>query len=130
MQKITTAESLRKSILVLELRQIEEGKLLLEQAKVTYESLRPLNFLRKMFGQIATPSSLRENLIQSATGLISGYVSRKVFIRSSRNPVMRLAGILVQYGVTNFVANNADTISTLGHYYADKFLSFFHKPKQ
>ena len=120
MQKITAAEALKKSISVLERRQMEEGILIMDQFKVTLDSLKPINILRKIIGNIAEPSDLKDNLIQTVTGLISGYVSRKVLVRSSKNPILRLAGILVQYGVTNFVSRNSDTIKALGLYYVNK----------
>lgn len=100
MQKITAAEALKKSISELERRQMEEGILIMDQFKVTLDSLKPVNILRKIIGNIAEPSDLKDNLIQTVTGLISGYVSRKVLVRSSKNPLLRLAGIFVQYGVT------------------------------
>src|SRR5665648_1202995 len=114
MQKILAAEALKKSIQVTERRQMEEGKLLREQFTDTFESLKPINVLRKMLTDIAEPSALKETLIQTVTGLMSGYISRKLFVRSSKNPLLRLAGVLVQYGVTNFVAKNSDSIKALG----------------
>jgi hypothetical protein len=120
MQKTIAAEALRKSISVLELRQIEEGKLLREQFTVTTESLKPINILRKMFVDIAEPSELKDSLLQTITGLISGYLSRKMLVRSSKNPLIRLAGIFVQYGVTNFVSRNSDSIKAIGLYYINK----------
>jgi len=123
MQKIIAAEALKKSIEVIERRQMEEGKLLMEQFTVTFESLKPINVLRKMLTDIAEPSALKETLIQTVTGLMSGYISRKLFVRSSKNPLLRLAGVLVQYGVTNFVAKNSDSIKALGLYYFNKLSS-------
>ncbi|NEW80910.1 MAG: hypothetical protein GZ094_00870 [Mariniphaga sp.] len=124
MQKITAAEALKKSISVLECRQMEEGILLKDQFKDTFDSLRPVNILRKMIGDIATPSDLKDNLIETVTGLISGYVSRKILVRSSKNPLLRLAGIFVQYEVTNFVSKNSDTIKALGLHYINKLTNF------
>lgn len=127
MQKITAAEALKKSISVIERRQMEEGILLRDQFKVTFDSLKPVNVLRKMIGDIAAPSDLKDNLIQTVTGLISGYVSRKMLVRSSKNPLLRLAGIFVQYEVTNFVSKNSDTIKSLGLYYINKFSNRIRK---
>jgi hypothetical protein len=120
MQKTIAAETLRKSISVLERRQIEEGKILREQFTVTFESLKPINMIRKMIGDIAEPSELKDNLLQTITGLISGYISRKMLVRSSKNPLLRFTGIIVQYAVTNFVSRNSDSIKALGLYYFNK----------
>lgn len=120
MQKLTAAEMLKKSISVLECRQLEEGDLLMEQLKATFESLKPMNILRKMFNDITAPSELKDNLVQTAAGLLSGYISSKLLVRSSRNPLLRLAGVVVQYGVTNFISRNSDTIKAISLYYINK----------
>lgn len=114
MQKITAAETLKQSILVLECKQIEDRKLLADQFSAAYESLKPINVLRKMIKEIASPSKLKDDLIQTGIGLISGYLSRKMLVRSSKNPFLRLAGIFVQSGVMNFVANNSTSIKAMG----------------
>ena len=123
MQKIKAAESLKKLIEVIERRQMEEGRLLKEQFTITFESLKPVNVLRKMLTDIAQPSALKETLLQNVTGLISGYISRKLLVRSSKNPLLRLGGVLLQYGVTNFVAKNSGSIKAIGLYYINKLSS-------
>jgi hypothetical protein len=120
MQKITGAESLKVSILLLEHRQTEDKKLLKEQFAITLENLKPINFLRKVFKDMTTPSDLRDDVIQTVAALISGYLSRKILVRSSRNPILRLTGMFVQYSVTKFVTKNAETLETLGLYFYKK----------
>jgi len=127
MQKVSATDTLRKTILMLEIRQIEEGKLLSEQFKATYESVKPLNILRKMIGEITEPSALKDNLVQSAVGLVSGYVSRKMLVGSSKNPILRLAGIIAQFGVTTLVANNSALIEAKGIQYLNRFADFCRK---
>jgi hypothetical protein len=116
MQKITAAESLKASILLLESRQIENGKLLKEQFPIVLDSLRPINLLRKVIKELITPSDLKDDVIQTVVALISGYLSRKILVRSSGNPLFRLGGIVVQYSITRFFTKNAATIEALGRY--------------
>jgi hypothetical protein len=120
MQKVTAAQAVKKSISVLERRQKEEGKLLMQQFTITFESLKPLNVLRKIISDISEPSELKENLIQTTAGLVTGYISRKLLVRSSKNPFLRMAGVYLQYAVTNFVSKHSDSIKALGAYYIDK----------
>lgn len=129
MQKVTPEEALKKHILMLERRQYEEGKLLSEQFSIAYESMKPINVLRKMFNEIASPSKSKDDLIQAGTSLLSGYISRKMLVRSSKNPLLRLAGVLVQYGVTNFVSKNSESIEALSLYFIDKLTSIFRNHK-
>ena len=120
MQKLTAAQTLKSSILVLEQRQIAEGKLLRDQFTVTFESLKPVNVLRKVINDLTHPSDLKDDVLQTATSLISGYLSRKLLVRSSKNPILRLAGLFVQYGVTSFVAMNSSAIKSMGLRFINK----------
>jgi len=130
MQKIRPAETLKRSILLLEQRQIKEGELLREQFTVTYESLKPVNVLRKAISEMNGPSDLKDDLVQTVAGLISGYVSRKILIRSSKNPVLRMAGLFIQYGVTRFITRNSSSIKSIGLYLINKFTGHLQDNKR
>jgi hypothetical protein len=129
MQKVTASEAVKKSISMLERRQTEEGKLLRQQFRSTFESLKPLNVLRKIISDISEPSDLRENLIQTTAGLITGYISRKLLVRSSKNPLLRICGVYLQYAVTNFVSKHSDSIKALGAYYINKLSKSYRYEK-
>lgn len=125
MQKRSAAIVLKESILVLERRQLEEEKLLREQFSVAYESFKPLNVLKRVINEIATPSEFKDNLVETVSGLVSGYVSRKLLVRSSTNPVLRFAGLALQYGVTNFVTKNAETLQAVSMHFINKLTDKF-----
>jgi len=110
MQKITSVKILRAAIVNLENQQSEQGLRLKEQFTITYESLKPFNVLRKALIDVFTPVELKQGLIETAAGLLSGYLSRILVVRNSKNPVLRLAGVFVQYGVTNVITKNSDAI--------------------
>jgi hypothetical protein len=110
MQNVTSSNELKKAIFALQQRQIEEEKLFRKQLLITYESLKPINVLRNVIHELTTPSELKDGLIQTSASLIAGYLSRKIVVRSSNNPLLRFAGILVEYGVTNFVSNHSEVL--------------------
>jgi len=110
MQKITTAEALRVAIIKLETRQLSEEKLLKDQFYITYVSLKPVNVLRTAINEFLTLSDLKEPLIETTAGIITGYLSRILIIRNSKNPFIRLAGIFAQYGITNLISKNSSKI--------------------
>ncbi len=113
MLKMNATEALRLSILVLEQKQFAEAKFLQEQLSITYENLKPINFLRNAINEITRPASLKDNLIQLALGLFTNYLSRKMLVKSSTNPLIRIAGIFVQHSLTKLVANNSTTIKNV-----------------
>jgi len=121
MQKLTAAETLKSSILVLQQRQVAEGKLLMDQFSDTFESIKPVNILRKVINDMTHTSDLKDDVLQTVAGLVSGYLSRKLLVRSSKNPILRLAGLFVQYGVTTLVAKNSSAIKSVGLHLLNKF---------
>jgi hypothetical protein len=86
--------------------------------------------LRSAIKSLGTSPELKETMIESASGLVTGYVSRKLLVRSSKNPLIRLAGLFVQYGVTNFVNNNSSAIKRTGLQLIDKLADIFMIKKE
>lgn len=117
MQNTTPTEALRRAIIALEQRKIEDARVFREQFSVTYESLKPVNVLKNIIQDLTSPSELKESLLQTTSTLFAGYVSRKIVVRSSKNPFLRLAGILVEFGVINFVSNHSETIKSVANHF-------------
>lgn len=129
-QKISRARELKKSIEILKQKQYEEEKLLHTQLIVVYESIKPYNVLISAIKSLGTYPELKDGLIESASGLVTGYLSRKLLVRSSKNPLIRLVGLFVQYGVKNFVNNNSVAIKRTGLQLIDKFVDIFLTKKE
>lgn len=112
METINNASELKKAIQLLEIKQKEEGLVLKEQCKVTYESLKPINLLKTTLKDLITPD-LTGTLINSSLSLAAGYVSKKAVIGSTHNPLKQLLGTVLQMGVTSLVSKNTDGIKSL-----------------
>ena len=110
MPKITSVKSLKRAIIALEHRQVAEELLLNEQLAATYESLKPINVLRKAINELLTITELKEPILETITGLITGYLTRILITRNSRNPLRRIVGLFLQYGVTNIITKNSKAI--------------------
>lgn len=128
MQKITSVKELQAAIISLEKRQSEEGRLLKEQFSITYESLKPFNVLRKAIIDIFKPIELKQGILDTSAGILSGYLSRALVVRNSKNPFLRLAGMFIQYGVTNVITKNSDTIMKVASAFIEKLMR--HSPKE
>ncbi|MCC6372384.1 MAG: hypothetical protein IT236_15375 [Bacteroidia bacterium] len=83
--------------------------LLKEEAKKTYESLRPVNLLKKSITELGTPD-FKNNALNAGISLLAGYASKKAIVGASHNPLKQLMGTLLQVVVTKLVSKNADTI--------------------
>jgi hypothetical protein len=114
MQNITSKAELKDAIQLLEAERTLKGTLLKEQFYLTYESFKPVNLLTNTLSDVAKSPFLVENLLGIAMGLATGYLSKKVFIGVSGNKFKRLIGTILQFGITNVVAQNSDTIKSFG----------------
>ena len=124
MQNITSIATLKNSILLLEAEQNIKEQLLKDQLFLTYESLKPVNLIRHTLKEISSSPYLIDNISGSAMGLLSGFLSRKIFVGTSGNLIKKLVGSVLQFGVTNIVAQNSDMIKSVGQ---NVLQHFFHK---
>ena len=118
--KRKSSEDLKIAIALLELKRNEERVALKEQFSKVTDNLKPVNILKRSIHEIAGSFDLKDQLIHTGAGLIAGYLTRKVVVRSSTNPFVRLAAVALQYGVTNYISKNTGTIS-------NKVLILFNK---
>ena len=115
MQAINTIAGLKESILLLEVEQSIKGQLLKDQLFITYESLKPVNLLKYTLREISSSPNVIDNLSGTAMGLIGGYLSKKIIVGSSGNIVRKLIGSILQFGISNVVAQNSDLIKSFGY---------------
>lgn len=114
---------LQDAIELLEDEQAFKRELLKEQLNITFESLKPLNLIRNAFKDITSLPNLSENVLGSAIGLTSGYLSKKIFIGTSGNIIRKLIGLVLQFGITNIVSRHPEAIRSFGQFILEHFFS-------
>jgi len=122
MQNRSSTAVLKDTIQLLETEQKIEGRLLKEQFYLTYESLKPVNLLRSSIRDVASSPHLIDNIIGTAVGLATGYLSKKIVIGTSGNIIRKFFGLLMQLGVTNTIAQHPDSIKSIGQFIYEHFL--------
>ena len=122
MTKPTPKELLHESIRQLEIRQAEEGEQLKAQLRATYESMKFVNLVKSSLKDLTDSVEIKNNLFETIVSIVTGYLTKKLMISSSSNPFKKILGVLIQLGVTNLVAKNAETIRTYITELIDKFL--------
>ena len=116
MGNITSTAELKNAIQLLEVEQSISGQQLKEQFYLTYESFKPVSLIRDTLNDIATSPYLVDNLIGTAMGLITGYLSKKIAVGASGSVFRKLIGTALQFGVTNLVAQHADSIKSIAQF--------------
>jgi hypothetical protein len=109
MKKINQTEILKETILLMKMKQAEELVQLKDQYHYTIESLKPLNLIKNAFGLMATSPEIKGNILSNIIGISTGYLTKKVLLGSTHNPIKRILGTLLQFVITNVVTKHSDT---------------------
>ena len=114
MQNITSTVELKCAIQSLEVDQAVKGQLLKEQFYVIYESLRPANLLKYTLRDITSSPYLIDNILSTGMGIASGFLTNKIFVGRSGSIIRNLLGTILQFGVTNVVAQHPAAVKSIG----------------
>jgi len=113
---------LEERIIFLEDCQSREIVLLKEQAHTTYESFKPINLLKNTLEEFTYQPDLKEIILKGMAGVTTGYLSKKIFVGTSNNPIKKLTGMLFQVAVTTLVAGNSDKLKAIGEVFLKHLL--------
>lgn len=114
METVKSIAELKNAIQILEFEQTFKEQQLKEQLQITYESLKPVNLIRSALQEVTSLPYLTDNILGATVGLASGYLTKKIAVGRSGNIIRKLFGIMLQFGVTNLVAQNPETIKSIG----------------
>ncbi|MDI6033453.1 hypothetical protein QLS91_10245 [Flavobacterium sp. LB2P84] len=109
MKKINQTEILKETILLMKMKQAEELVQLKDQYHYTIESLKPLNLIKNAFGLMATSPEIKGNILSNIVGMTTGYLTKKVLLGSTHNPIKRILGTVLQFVITNVVTKHSET---------------------
>ena len=123
MGNISSAGELKESIRKLEQEQAIKGELLKEQFFTTYDSFSVISLIKNSLKKTASSPDLVGDVLGTALGLATGFVSKKIFIGSSGNVIRKLAGSALQLGVISFVSKHSREVKSLGHFLIKQFFS-------
>jgi hypothetical protein len=122
MQNITSVAELKNAIQLLEVEQNLKGKILKEQFYLVYENFKPINLLTGTLKDIVKSPYIIDNILGTVMGLATGYLSKKIFIGASGNKIKKIIGSILQFGITNVITQNSDSIKTFGRSLFQHFL--------
>ena len=108
------SDTLDEMIMVLEKKQARQLQLLKEDLLVTYENLQPLNMIKNAFTSVQSSPDLKSTLINNIIGIGTGFISKKLLIGATHNPVKKLFGTLLEFAVASFVSKHPDGIKAAG----------------
>ena len=81
-----------------------------ETFRDSLEDLKPVNLIKKTITKLTGETDIRKGFLDSLIGLTAGYLSEKIIVGKSHNPIKKLLGAILQVGVTGIVSKNAGGI--------------------
>jgi xanthosine utilization system XapX-like protein len=123
MENRYTAESLKVAIKALEIKQTEDRQQLREQLLITYENLKPINILKNIVKDIYSSENYTRDLLEIVAGMASGFVSKKLVVRNSKDPILKLVGLAIQFGMTTLVSKKYNVIKDSVMNFINQFLN-------
>jgi hypothetical protein len=122
MQGITSVAGLKNAIQLLEVERAENGQLLKEQFYHIYESFKPVNLLKNTLKNITSSPYLIDGILGTTIGLAIIYLVKKKGASASGKLFRKLIVPVLQFGVTNVVAQHSETIKSFGQAILQHFL--------
>jgi hypothetical protein len=114
MENISSTAELQDAIKLLEAEQAFKLILMETHFRKAYESIKPINLIGNILNEVTTSPFLTNNVIDTAIGLTAGYISRKAVVKETDGILRKLFGVVLQFGVTNLVAQNPERIKSSG----------------
>ena len=116
MKKRSYKNELQDAIQLLEVEQSVKLQLMKSQFHQITENLHPANLIQNTLKEISSSPYLVDNILSGGVGLATGYLSKKVLIGRSNNIFKRVLGNVLQFGITNLIAQNPKAIWSIGQY--------------
>ena len=113
MKKSDYCKAFEESILAKEAELELEGRLLKVHFKQTYESLKPINLIKNTFKQAISSPEIKDNITNTVLGMATGFISKKLVVGNTHNPLTNILGKVIEAVVTNKVINNAGEIKAI-----------------
>lgn len=104
--RATLLELIRLKELELDL----QGQLLKTHYKEAADSLRPSKLLNTAYKDITQSDEIKDKVLGLGLGLAAGFVSKKIITAGGNNPLIKLAGNVVQLIVSSVVSGKSDKI--------------------
>jgi hypothetical protein len=110
MNKPTNLIELKAAIIILEVKQKSDALKLKEQCLLTYEQFKPLNLIKNTFHDLVKAPEFQGDLLDTSLSIATGYISKKMVIGNTHNPLKKALGLILQIAVTKIVSNHAEEI--------------------
>jgi uncharacterized protein (UPF0335 family) len=113
METIACADDLKCTIEKLEKQRKEEGQQIKEVFQDIKSNLSPANIVKNTIQEVKEIPNLKKDVVKAALGLTVGFLAKKVLIRSSLNPLRRIAGNALEVMIAGYITKHPQKFRSL-----------------
>lgn len=121
MKSPSAADLLSIEIAKLEKKQEVELLELKQSLREKYESLKPINIIKRTFSQLTSSADVKSSIVSEIAGITAGALSSKLLFGKSRNPLKVIGGLLFQFLIATYVSKQEISIDKI----TEKLSNFF-----
>lgn len=121
MAETNKAKVLHEALELLRARQAQELTTIKTQFELTHQYFVPSQFFKNILQEVVTKPNIKNDLMDLIIGLIMGYLSKKMVIGSTRNPIKKVFGWVLEFVIANFTAKHTQAIKSIGGYVIKRF---------
>jgi hypothetical protein len=113
MKKLNQNELLDQRIALLTAQHKQELIEIKEQFRLVQESISPSNIIQEGLQGVYETVTNKNHLLPTMLSIVGGYISKKVIVGSSSNPIKKVLGTVLQFVVTNYLTkvSSNETVS-------------------
>ena len=123
MKKINETDSLHELIVATEQQRTRDLASLKEGLHEVYENIKPVNFIKKFFHDVATSPDLKTDIVGNAIAIGAGFLSKKLVSGSASIPFRKILGTVAGFAMTNLVSKHSGDIASVGNHLLKRFIS-------
>lgn len=126
MKNKNATDTLNEMIIVQRMIYDNDLQQLKNQFDVAYESVKPLNLVKNLFHEVTASPEIKNDLLSTIIGFGAGFISKKLLLGSTHNPIKKVLGTLFEFAVANMASKHSEGIKSIGE---NIFKRFFNKNK-
>ncbi len=115
MSPILTEADLAHAIEQAEQKHKKDGVLLVEEFNQVLRNLQPADVLKNIFTEITSSGELKDNIVNTSAGMAAGYAAKMLVAGKSPGLVRKIVSNSLQFGISNVVSGNPETVKLIGN---------------
>ncbi len=109
-----TTDEIRALIVELRKKKAADAAVLKASVQEAFERVKPINMIKSTLKEASTSKEIGNHLSHTALVFVSSYLSKKLFMRLAGSPLKKLAGAVILFGITNYVAKHPEKVKAVG----------------